>query len=83
MRVFLERSIPTEQLSDVRCNYCGRDVEKENQGYFEDHVSLSKTWGYFSPFDGEAHNIDLCIDCYQDWITQFEIPPYSSYDLEE
>jgi hypothetical protein len=55
-------------------------VEKEDPGYLEDHVSLSKTWGYFSPFDGEAHNIDLCVDCYQGWISHFEIPPYIHED---
>ncbi|MCL2047734.1 MAG: hypothetical protein FWG87_03300 [Defluviitaleaceae bacterium] len=76
MKVFSERSMPIPQLCNVRCNVCGRDVEKENLDYFEDHMSLTKTWGYFSPFDGEPHNIDLCIECYQDWITKFEIPPY-------
>ena len=75
MRVFLERSVMTPYLTDVRCNSCGRDVDKNHAGYFEDHVSLSKTWGYHSPFDGEAHAIDLCVDCYSDWITRFEIPP--------
>ena len=77
MRIFLERDVLTPLLSDVRCNVCGREMQKENPGYFEDHVSLSKTWGYFSPFDGEAHDIDVCVDCYKDWIARFEIPPYS------
>jgi len=76
MKVFLERTASVEELTDVRCNSCGRDVDKEPFGYFEDHISLSKTWGYHSPFDGETHIIDICLDCYQDWIAGFEIPPY-------
>ena len=75
MRVFLDKSVVRKELTDVRCNACGRDVSKDTSGYFEDHVSLSKKWGYSSPFDGEAHDIDICVDCYSDWIRQFEIPP--------
>ena len=76
MRVFLERTTLTPQLSNVRCNVCGRDVEKEDPGYFEDHISITKRWGFHSPFDGEEHDIDLCVDCYQDWISRFEIQPH-------
>jgi len=75
MRIFMERSVPHQELSEVRCNSCGQDVNKNHIGYFEDHVSLSKTWGYHSPYDGEAHDIDLCVGCYKDWINKFEIPP--------
>jgi len=76
MRLLVERNIVTAHLADVQCNSCGRSVEKDNVGYYEDHVSLSKTWGYHSPFDGEAHAIDLCVNCYRDWIAHFEIPPH-------
>jgi hypothetical protein len=77
MRIFTEQSVVTPKLSDVRCNSCGKDVDRNHVGYFEDHVSLSKTWGYHSPFDGEEHDIDLCVDCYKGWIAHFEIPPYA------
>jgi len=76
MRTLLQSAV-TPQLVDVRCNACGREVEKQTPGYFEDHVSLTKTWGYHSPFDGEAHEVDLCVDCYSVWIGGFEIPPYN------
>ena len=76
MRLFLERETTTSQLSNVRCNVCGREVEKEDPGYFEDHITIYKRWGYHSPYDGEAHEIDLCVDCYQSWTAQFEIPPH-------
>ena len=78
MRILLNRSVDTPQVEDVQCNSCGREVEKNKIGYFQDHVTLSKTWGYHSPYDGEAHDIDLCVDCYKSWISHFEIPPYAA-----
>jgi len=75
MRIFMERDVTVPELAGVRCNLCGQDVNKNAFGYLDDHVSLSKTWGYHSPYDGEAHDIDLCVGCYKDWITRFEIPP--------
>ena len=75
MRIFSEQSVIQPKLDEVRCNSCGQGVTKNAIGYLEDHVSLSKTWGYHSPYDGEAHAIDLCVGCYQDWINKFEIPP--------
>ena len=76
MRVFLEKTVTRQELTDVRCNDCGRGISKDDAGYFEDHISLTKNWGYHSPFDGETHAIDLCADCYKDWILQFDIPPH-------
>ena len=75
MKTFLDRAAVLPEVTDVCCNYCGRDVEKDTTGYFEDHISITKNWGYHSPYDGESHIIDLCVDCYRDWTSQFEIPP--------
>jgi len=79
MRVFLEETVVKQALSNVTCNMCKRNVNKDEAGYFEDHVSISKAWGYHSPYDGEVHAIDVCVDCYQDWTAKFEIPPKVSY----
>jgi hypothetical protein len=78
MKLFSEKTVVRQELSDVRCNACGRGVGKDASGYLLDHVSLSKQWGYHSPFDGEAHAIDLCVECYRSWITAFEIPPVAA-----
>jgi len=75
VRVFLQETVVREALSDVQCNVCGRSVNKDTIGYFEDHLSISKAWGYHSPYDGEIHGIDVCVDCYQSWIVGFVIPP--------
>lgn len=75
MKTFLQRPAVLPEVADVRCNDCGRHVAKDVTGYFEDHISLTKDWGYHSPYDGQSHTIDLCIDCYKSWTAQFEIPP--------
>ncbi|MCL2203149.1 MAG: hypothetical protein FWB88_04350 [Defluviitaleaceae bacterium] len=75
MKLYSEKTVVAHEVSDVRCNACGHDVGKDASGYLYDHISLSKLWGYHSPYDGEAHAIDLCVDCYQSWIGDFEIPP--------
>ena len=75
MRIFMEENIIGQALADVNCNVCGRSVNKDSNGYFEDHVSISKAWGYHSPYDGEIHGIDVCVNCYAGWVDQFVIPP--------
>jgi len=71
MTTVLDR--PTAQT--LCCNLCGRDIAKDATGYYEDHVSLIKNWGYHSPFDGEVHALVLCVDCYRGLVSQFEIKP--------
>jgi hypothetical protein len=75
MKVFAEKAVITQELADVRCNQCGRALRKDEAGYFEDYLSVSKKWGYHSPMDGDLHEIDLCIDCYTKWVQGFQIPP--------
>ena len=79
MKTLVDRPVMQPEVDSVKCNLCGRNVEKNAAGYFEDHISLTKMWGYHSPFDGEAHAIDLCVDCYKGWTSQFEIPPQIDY----
>jgi hypothetical protein len=83
MKLFSEKTVVKKELSDVRCNSCGLNVGKDASGYLMDFVSLSKKWGYHSPFDGESHTIDLCISCYQSWIGRFEIPPHAEQREEQ
>ncbi|MCL1786562.1 MAG: hypothetical protein FWG38_01135 [Defluviitaleaceae bacterium] len=63
----------------VCCNQCGRGIEKDATGYVEDYILLTKDWGYHSPYDGESHTINLCVDCYKDWTQHFTIPPQVQY----
>lgn len=75
MKLFNTNTSSQVEPEAIRCNLCGRYVEKNQIGYFEDHISVTKMWGYHSPYDGEAHAIDLCVDCYENWTRKFQIPP--------
>jgi len=79
MKTFLEHRAVLPEIEDVRCNQCGRHIEKDSTGYFEDHISIAKEWGYHSPYDGETHKIDICIPCYQSWTHIFQIPPMREF----
>ena len=58
----------------IHCNKCKREIVVNEFGYLEDHLSVTKTWGYGSPIDGETHSFDLCFECYTDMLDKFEIP---------
>ena len=63
----------------IYCNKCGRAMIRNSIGYFEDFLEITKTWGYHSPFDGQTHDMDICVECYSSWVSQFEIPPQIEY----
>ena len=75
MKVFSENTTVIQELREVHCNQCGTAVNKNELNYFDDYISIDKTWGYHSPADGETHSIELCADCYFEWIKGFKIPP--------
>ena len=75
MKIFMDRCLTREAPDEVSCNLCGRKVGKNDFGYFEDHLSVTKTWGYGTIADGETHSFDFCIDCYSDLADRFVIPP--------
>jgi len=65
----------SESKTEGRCNLCGQQVNKDDFGYIDDHLSVDKVWGYGTPLDGETHKFDLCYDCYTDLINRFVIKP--------
>ena len=75
MKIFVERPAVQQELVLVRCNTCGVEIPRDRAGYFEDYVSIAKSWGYNSQYDGELHSIDLCQACYEVWTANFAIPP--------
>ncbi|MCL2421209.1 MAG: hypothetical protein FWD03_05065 [Defluviitaleaceae bacterium] len=83
MKIFVEKTIAQESLDEVHCNMCGLSVKKNDLGYFDDHLSVDKTWGYGTPIDGDTHAFDLCFDCYSRMIDKFVIPPRVLADMSE
>lgn len=72
MRVINEQMQKTER---VVCNACGRDMEVENGILMEGCFHSDWMFGYFSGKDREKHSFDLCEDCYDKMVAQFEIAP--------
>ena len=61
-------------MKTITCNCCGEDIKITNN-IPEDFITINKSWGFLSPFDGETHDIDLCTSCYKNFIDSFKIPP--------
>ena len=74
MKVFLDRTMSKEALGAINCNMCGREIVKNDFGYFEDYLPVSKTWGYGTALDGETHSFNLCIECYTALTESFVLP---------
>lgn len=52
------------------CHCCGKKIEGA------DYLHIEKVWGYFSKDkDGQKHQIDLCEECYDNWVQGFKYKP--------
>lgn len=58
----------------IYCNLCGKSLKVENGILKEDAFEATKEWGYFSERDTEVHHFNLCEECYEKLISQFQIP---------
>lgn len=56
------------------CNSCGKELREENGILQEDALIINKEWGYFSHKDLELHNLVLCEECYDQWVSRLQIP---------
>lgn len=67
-------TIQKEEIVSLTCDCCGKVCE-------DDHVWASdiETWnhefGYGSKYDMDRVSIDICDDCYTNWIKTFVHPP--------
>jgi Fe2+ or Zn2+ uptake regulation protein len=64
------------------CNSCGKLLKVENGILKEDAFEATKEWGYFSERDMEVHHFNLCEECYDKLISQFQIPVEIKKKLE-
>lgn len=74
MKIYKSVTVIAEELSEVKCNCCGKTMETDKFGYTSDYLSVTKKWGYGTELDGETHSFDICEDCYNDIISKFKIP---------
>ncbi len=73
MKLYKKETHTIERIAEVRCNCCGKIIEKNKYGYSADYLSVEKRWGYGSSMDGERHSFDLCEDCYKRIVSAFKL----------
>lgn len=69
MRVYSQ-----DKLVKVHCNKCKKEISVENEIIKEGMFSVDYRWDYFSKKDGIKHSFELCEDCYDDFVSEFQIP---------
>ena len=62
--------VRTTVIDCVVCNCCGKEIANHWGG---DYLHVSKTWGYFSNYDEEVHEFDICQECYENFIKTFKV----------
>ncbi len=62
-----------KEIEYVICNMCGKKLEKDEYGYFPDFFHGEITWGYNSNKDGRTDIFDLCEQCYDNFVSEFQI----------
>lgn len=67
------------QLISIVCNQCGKKLVVKDGIIREGAVLVDHVWDYFSEKDGDIHHFDLCEACYDEIVSQFQIP----VDVEE
>lgn len=71
-----------ETLKKVLCNCCGRELEISGHHVTEGVLHVCKDWGFFSTKDLTRHEFDVCEECYDKMIQNFQIPVTESEVLE-
>ena len=72
MRKFSEQE--SRELLYIICNCCGRKITAKNGIVEEECVRLEVPFGFFSKKDGQVDHFDLCENCYDKVISEFQIP---------
>ncbi|MBE5884480.1 MAG: hypothetical protein E7291_08735 [Lachnospiraceae bacterium] len=65
---------PNGKLIQVVCNQCKKELKVENGYLKEGCFTTDFVFGYFSKKDGTRHQLDLCEECYDKMVAQFQIP---------
>ncbi|RLC46742.1 MAG: hypothetical protein DRH57_05500 [Candidatus Cloacimonadota bacterium] len=68
-------TIQKEKIVAITCNCCGKTVEGDHVEYASDIETWEHDFGYGSRFDMDRVSMDICDDCYANWIKTFVHPP--------
>ncbi|MGL4790700.1 MAG: hypothetical protein ACRCW1_04750 [Anaerotignaceae bacterium] len=69
----ITKLIETTVIEEVYCNKCGKQIKTDNFGHFMDYVHIVQTWGYYSKKDTTTQTIDICEDCWDEFIESCKI----------
>ena len=75
MRKYIEKEQMESELAKVFCNQCGKELVVEDGIVKEGCFSIDYEFDYFSNKDGYIYSLDLCEDCFDKWIKDFNNPP--------
>ncbi len=70
------------KLVRVVCNQCGKELKLEKGYLKEGCFHADYLFGYFSGKDGTRHRFDLCEECYDKMIKNFQIPVEEKQERE-
>ena len=67
------------QYTMTKCDRCGKDIVNEsgcyNRNYALSHFSAKLTvWGVGEPRYSQGERVDLCTDCYNEFVNFLESP---------
>ena len=57
------------------CNCCGEMIAPVNESERAAFLDISKTWGYFSKWDGCTLHFHICERCYEKMVQSWCYPP--------
>lgn len=72
MRKYKDETV--KEIIEIRCNKCGKEIAVKDGMIREGVLGVETLWGYFSEKDGEHHSFDLCEECYDELVKNFQIP---------
>lgn len=66
----------------IFCNRCSKEICVKEDIEKADYLKIEKNWGYFSNKDGICHKMNICEDCYDKIIAEFQISPTTEENTE-
>ena len=74
MRQYRTEKKEINEIDKIICNKCGKEIKVIRGVAQEDYLTVEKRWGYFSEKDNDVHRFELCEACYDEIVSQFQIP---------